>query len=46
MWEEMVDCTRMRAKEILGISRRGGCQMKGTWGLFFSWVNRVGKRVK
>ena len=31
MWEAAADCIRRSAKEILGVSRRGGNRMKGAW---------------
>ena len=38
----MTDCIRMSAKEILGISKRGGSRMKGAWW----WNEEVKEKVK
>jgi len=31
MWEEMADCIRRSAREVLGVSREGSGIMKGAW---------------
>jgi len=31
IWEAIAECVQRFAKEILGISRRGGSRMKGVW---------------
>jgi len=31
IWEEMTDCIRRSAKEVLGVSREGSGRMKGAW---------------
>jgi len=42
IWEEMTDCIRRSAREVLGISREGSGRMKGTWW----WSEEVKGKVK
>jgi len=41
MWEEMTECIRVSAKEVLGVSKEGG-RMEGTWW----WSEEVKEQVK
>jgi len=42
MWEEIVDCIRRSAKEVLGVSRMGSGRMRGAWW----WGEEVKEEVK
>lgn len=42
MWKVMADCIRKTAKEILGMHRSGGNNMKGAWW----WNEEVKEKVK
>ena len=42
MWEEMTECIRKSAKDILGNSRGGRGRIKGVWW----WNDEVKERVK
>ena len=42
IWEEMADCIRRSAREVLGVSREGSGRMKGAWW----WSEEVKGKVK
>jgi len=42
IWEEMADCIRRSAREVLGVFREGNGRMKGAWW----WSEKVKGKVK
>jgi len=42
LWEEMADCIRRSAREVLGVSKEGSERMKGAWW----WSEEVKGKVK
>jgi len=42
IWEEMADCIRRSAREVLGVSNEGSGKMKGAWW----WSEEVKGKVK
>ena len=42
IWEEMTECIRRSAMEVLGVTRKGSGRMEGAWW----WSDEVERKVK
>jgi len=42
IWEEITDCIRRSAREVIGVSKEGSRRMKGAWW----WSDKVKGKVK